>query len=133
MRNPYEKYKNNAVFTASGEELTLMLYDGALKFCNQAAIAIGQKDHVKSHELIIKVQNIVREFQITLNKKYDLANQMDQLYNYIFQKLVEANIKKDLECLNEARDLLRDMRDTWKEAMKIARQSTGVAAKGGAV
>ena len=121
MNNPYEKYKSNNVFTASGEELTLMLYDAAVKFCNQAEIALENKDFKKTNELLLKVQAIIQEFQITLNTKYEIANQLNVMYTYIHQRLVDANIKKDKEILLEAKNLIKSLRDTWKEAMKKAK------------
>ena len=125
--NPYEKYKSNAVNTASREELTLMLYDGAVKFSNQALAAMQEKDHVRTNELITKVQNIIREFQITLDRTHDIANQLDLIYDYLHRRLVEANIKKDADILTEVRDHVRSLRDTWKEAMKLARQESSGA------
>ena len=124
MQNPYDKYKNNAVFTATKEELTLMLYDGALRFCNQAIVALEGKDYIKTNELILKVENIVREFQITLDMKYEISSQLNLIYDYLYNRLVAANISKDAEILQEVRDHLRGLRDTWKEAMKMARQSS---------
>ena len=123
QNNPYAKYKNHAINTATKEELTLMLYDGALKFCNQALTAMEAKDHIKTNESIRKVQNIVREFQITLDKKHEIATQLDILYDYLHRRLIEANLKKDAEILTEVRDHLRGLRDTWKEAMKLSKQS----------
>lgn len=127
LNNPYAKYKNNAINTATKEELTLMLYDGAVKFCNQALSFMEAKDHLKTNECIRKVQDIVREFQITLDKKHSIANQLDQLYDYLHHRLLEANLKKDMEILTEVRDHLRSLRDTWKEAMKLAKQDSGDA------
>ena len=127
QNNPYEKYKSHAINTATKEELTLMLYDGALKFCNQAMHAMESKDHIKTNESIRKVQNIVREFQITLDKKHDIANQLDVLYDYLHRRLIEANLKKDMELLIEVRDHLRSLRDTWKEAMKLSKQGSSAA------
>jgi len=121
--NPYEKYKSNAIFTASGEELTLMLYDGALKFCNQAIVSMEDKDLGKTSDLIIKVQNIVQEFQLTLDMQYEISHQLNSLYDYIKHLLVEANTKKDAAMLHEVRDHLRSLRDTWRDAIKLARSS----------
>ena len=120
--NPYAKYKTNAVNTATPEELSLMLYNGALKFCNQAAYAIERKDFIKANTLIQRVEDIIREFQITLKKEYEISEQLNVMYDYIYGRLAEANIKKDLDILTEATDLIRNMRDTWKEAMKLAKQ-----------
>ena len=122
MQNPYDKYKTNAVNTAPKEDLTLMLYEGALKFCNQALIALESKDAVKANGLIIKVQNIIREFQVTLDHKYEISAQLDILYDYLYRRLIEANIKKDAEILTEVRDHIRGLRDTWREAVKLSRQ-----------
>ncbi len=116
--NPYEQYKNNSILTASGPELTLMLYNGAIKFCNLAREAIMNKDIQKSHENIIKAENIIDELKFTLDKKYPIAEEMDRLYTYIHQLLVQANIKKDIQKLDDALELIREFRDTWQEAMK---------------
>lgn len=122
INNPYDKYRLNAINTATPEELTLMLYNGALKFCNQAMSAFEEKDYMKANKLIQRVEDIIREFQITLDHKYEIAEQFDMMYDYIYRCLVEANIKKDEKKLKEATGLIRSMRDTWKEAMKIAKQ-----------
>lgn len=122
INNPYDKYRLNAINTATPEELTLMLYNGALKFCNQAMVAFEQGDYIKSNKLIQRVEDIIREFQITLNRKYEISEQLDMMYDYIYRCLVNANIKKSVELLEEATGLIRTMRDTWKEAMKLAKQ-----------
>ncbi len=121
MNNPYAKYKSNSISTATPEELTLMLYNGAIKFCNQAAVALEKKDYMKSNKLIQRVQDIIREFQITLKPEYEISAQLNDMYDYIMRTLITANIRKDDKKLQEATDLIRNMRDTWKEAMKIAR------------
>ncbi len=122
INNPYAKYANSKIATATPEELTLMLFDGALKFCNQAKMAFESKDYMKSNKLIQKVENIIREFQITLDHKYEIAEQLDMMYDYIYRILVKANISKDVTLLDEATGLIRQLRDTWKEAMKLAKQ-----------
>lgn len=126
VNNPYNKYKTNAVFTATPEELILMLYDGAVKFCNQAKTAIETKDYMKANELIQKSKAIIRELQCSLKKDYEISEQFNALYEYIFKRLTEANIYKDNEILEEALKLIRQMRDTWKEAMKIAKSDKKV-------
>jgi len=126
LKNPYEKIENDAIFTASKEELTLMLYEGALKFMNQAIDAVENKDYQKANSLIIRTQDILREFQITLDFQYDISNQLNSLYDYMHRRLIEANMSKDVEILNEIRDMFREFRDTWKEAMSLARQSEAV-------
>ena len=118
--NGYAAYANSEVATATPAELTLMLYDGAIKFCNIAIMALEEKDLEKAHNNIIKVENIISEFQITLNHKYPVAKDFDAVYKYLKERLVEANVKKDKEVLEEVLEHLRTMRDTWKEIMKVA-------------
>ena len=119
--NPYAKMKEDAIFTASKEELTLMLYEGGIRFCNLALTAIEKKDIIKANEHIQRLQDIVREFQITLDFKYPIANEFNALYEYMHRRLVAANIKKDPVIIKEVLSMFRSLRDTWKEAMKIAR------------
>ena len=119
--NAYSQYANNRILTASPAELTLMLYEGAIKFCNIAIMAIENKDIQKAHNNIMKVQRIIEEFQITLNFKYPIANDFNNVYKYILQRLREANMTKDKEILEEVNAHLHTMRDTWKEVMRLAK------------
>ena len=117
--NPYAQYNQNKILTASPAELTLMLYDGAIKFCNIAIAGIEQNDLQKAHNNIMKVQKIVEEFQLTLNFKYEIANDFNNVYNYIMKRLREANMTKDKTILEEVSEHLHTMRDTWKEVMRL--------------
>lgn len=118
----YNQYANNKIMTASPAQLTLMLYDGAIKFCNLAIMGIEQKDMNKAHTNIRKVENIVQEFRSGLNFKYPVAQDFENVYKYIYDRLVEANIHKDKEILEEILGHLRTMRNTWEEVMKNAKQ-----------
>ena len=115
--NAARAYGNNRVNTASQAELTLMLYEGAVKFCNIAIVALEKKDYETTNTNIQKCRNIIVELMTTLNHKYPDAEDFKRMYDYIFALLVEANMKKDLELLNRALDELRSMRDIWKEIM----------------
>jgi len=119
--NPYAQYTNNRINTVSGEELTLMLYEGALKFTNQAIIAIESKNFEKANELILRVEDIIREFQITLDHDYEISKYFDSMYEYIYRLLIDANVGKDVVILNEVKEYLREFRDSWKEAMKLVK------------
>lgn len=121
LNNAALAYSNRKVETASPAELTLMLYEGAIKFCNIAASAIERRDYEKANLNIQKARNIIVELQSTLDHKYKVAKEFDVVYDYIFHKLVDANMKKDGEALEEALVQLRDMRDTWKEVMRAAK------------
>lgn len=116
--NPYAQYQNSKILTASPAELTLMLYDGAIKFSNIAITAMEEKDIQKAHNNIIKVQRIINEFRATLDRKYEVAQDFDNIYTYILQRLFEANIKKDPEIMQEVVGHLRTLRETWLEIMK---------------
>lgn len=120
--NPYAQYNQNKILTASPAELTLMLYDGAIKFCNIAMMGIEQNDLSKANNNIIKVEKIIEEFQLTLNFKYEIANDFNNVYNYLMKRLREANVKKDKEILEEVSEHLHTMRDTWKEVMRLNHQ-----------
>ncbi len=116
----YTAYANNKIMTASPAELTLMLYEGAIKFCNIAITAVEEKNIEKAHINIMKVQRIIEEFRATLNHKYPVAKDFDAVYIYLLQRLREANLKKEKEILEEVLKHLRTMRDTWKEVMRKA-------------
>lgn len=119
----YSQYNNSKVMTASPAELSLMLYEGAIKFCNIAIMGIEQNDIEKTHTNIIKAENIILEFRATLNFKYQVANDFENIYKYIYDRLIEANISKDKEIIEEVLEQLRGIRDTWKEVMHLTRNA----------
>ena len=117
--NPYAQYQNSRILTASPAELTLMLYEGAIKFGNMAVMGMKQKDIEKAHVNIKKVQRIVAEFRATLDMKYPVAQDFDRVYVYLERRMAEANMTKDPEIMEEGVSHLRSMRDTWKEVMRL--------------
>lgn len=122
LPNAYAQYKNSKILTASPAELTLMLYEGAIKFCNIAIAAIEQKDIEKAHTNIVKTQRIIEHFRLTLDMKYPVAQDFDRVYEYLARRLVQANVKKDKEILEEVLEHFHSMRDTWKEVMRINKE-----------
>lgn len=118
MQNPYEQYQRNKVLTATPAEVTLMLYEGAIKFCNIAIMAIENNEMEKAHNNIMKTQRIIEEFRNTLDRQYEVAEDFDRIYVYVLRRLFEANVRKDKEILEEVNGHLRSLRDTWKEVMK---------------
>ncbi len=121
--NVYAQYDDNKLLTASNEDLTLMLYEGGVKFCNQAIIAIEKDDKVTANLKIQKVQDVIRELQITINRDHPQSSDIYRLYDYMYRRTVEANFSKNIEILNEVNDLMKDFRDLWKESVKVARES----------
>lgn len=122
----YSQYNTSKILTASPAELTLMLYEGAIKFCNIAITAIEKNDVMKAHTNIVKTERVIEEFQATLDHKYPVSKDFDKVYSYIYDRLVEANIRKDKEILEEVLVHLRTMRDTWKEVMRLTANGTKV-------
>lgn len=120
MVNPQmaNAYKNQQIMTSSPEQLTLLLYNGALRFLTESILAMEQGDIPKSHNANIRVQDIVREFVLTLDMSYELSKNWAQLYEYTEHCLIQGNIKKDVTLLQQAKEVLQDLRDTWIEAMK---------------
>ena len=118
LPNGYAQYNNSKILTASPAELTLMLYDGAIKFANIAVMGREQNDIQKAHNNIIRVQRIIEEFRNTLDRKYPVAEDFDRIYVYLLKRLYEANVKKDKEIMEEVLTHLRSMRDTWIQVMK---------------
>mgnify|MGYP004727929687 FL=1 len=118
LPSAYAQYNNSKVLTASPAELTLMLYDGAIKFCNIAELSVEKNDIPRAHENIRKVQNNIGYLHSTLDMKYEVSKDFDNIYSYLERRLVEANVKKDKEILEEINTHLHSIRDNWKEVMK---------------
>jgi flagellar protein FliS len=121
--NAYNAYKNNSVNYASKEQLLLMLLDGAVKFSKIGRQAMVDKDIPKSHENVIKTQNIFYELMATLDvqKGGEWAQNLMNIYDFIVRRLTDANIKKDINIMNEVIPLIEDVRDTWNEAYKLSK------------
>ena len=122
LLNPYAKYKENSVNTATQEELTLMLYDGCIKFMNLAKIGIEEKNIEKANDNLLKAQAIITELDITLNMDIEISKNMHSLYDFALSRLVDANLKKDASLIDDAKSVIVDLRDAWKEAMNIVKR-----------
>lgn len=117
-----EYYRRQQILTATPEQLTLMLYNGALKFLNESMQALEKKEYEETNNKCIRVQNIVSELRTTLKMEYEVSEGLSALYEYINRCLVEGNLKSDLAKMEEAKGILTELRDTWHEAMKLAKQ-----------
>lgn len=125
MPNAYAQYNNSKVLSASPGDLTLMLYDGMIRFCNLAEVAVEKKDISKAHTNIMKMQRIIDYLRQTLDMHYPVAEDFERMYIYLSQRMVEANMKKDLEILQEINVHLHAIRDNWKEVMRISKEQKG--------
>lgn len=119
----HQQYQNNMVNTASPQELTLMLYNGLIKFLNLSIQGIEEKAIEKANNYILRSQDIIEEFMRTLDMNYEVSNGMFALYDFMNNRLIEANIKKDKAIVEEVRGFAEDLRDTWTQAMKLAKKA----------
>ncbi|MBO8164304.1 MAG: flagellar export chaperone FliS [Brevibacillus sp.] len=122
LHSAAQAYQNNQVTTATPAELTLMLYNGALRFIKQAKAAMDGRQVEQAHQYCIRVQEILYELMSTLNRDYPIADDFLKMYEYMLRRTIEANVKKDASILAEVEDLFVQFRDTWKEAMTLAKQ-----------
>jgi flagellar protein FliS len=120
----FAAYKNSKVLTATPAELTLMLYDGAIKFCHMAITCIDNNDTEGAHNNIRKAERIITEFDTTLNDSYEVSKDFHNVYHYLQSCLRDANVRKDKASLEEALKHLHTMRDTWKEVMQTTQNGT---------
>lgn len=121
IANPYQQYKKNVVNTSTPQELTLMLYNGLVKFLKLAVQSIEENNNEKSNNNIGRAQDILEEFMSTLNMDYDISNNLYSLYDFMYWRLVDANIKKDKAIVEEIIVFAEELRDTWGKAMKLAK------------
>lgn len=119
--NPYQAYQQNSVMTASPQELTLMLYNGSLKFMKLAKKAMAENNFQEKNTNIIKAQNITQELRVTLDPDAEISKNMEQLYEYMYTRLIEANTKNDVAILEEVEGLMLELRDTWKQVMGLVK------------
>lgn len=122
VNNPYQAYQQNTVNTAPPGELTLMLYNGCLKFITAGKKAMETGDINAKNENLKKAQDIIQELMVTLNTDIPIAANMMQMYDYIHRRLIEANVQSNVEYLEEAEGYVKEFRDTWKEVLKLAQQ-----------
>lgn len=118
QQRAYAQYKNNKIMSASAPELTLMLYDGSIKFLNVAEFAIEKGDLQKAHDNIIKTERIIEYLRNTLDMKYPVAKDFENMYSYISRRLVEANMTKDKDIVVELNGHMHSIRDNWVEVMR---------------
>jgi flagellar secretion chaperone FliS len=121
-KNNSDDYLEHKILMAKPEELTLMLFDGILRFIKQAKLFNEQKNIERCGNALVRAQDIIDELNATLNMDYEVSLGLRELYVFMRTRLVEANIKKDNAIMDEVLDLATDLRDTWREAMEKARQ-----------
>lgn len=127
INNPYQKYQNQSVQTATPERLLLMLFEGAIRFCKEAMIGVDQNNFQLANEKNIRVQNIINELIVTLDREKggEVAVNLLAIYNYMNQRLIEANLKKDKAILEEVLSHLTELHQAFNEAAQVVRAQSG--------
>ncbi len=135
--NPYLKqYQRTEVETATPEKVLILLYDGAIQFLNKALIALDEKNIAEIHNNLVGAEHILLEFMNTLDFEQggDFAIRLNALYQYLYNRLVDANMKKDKEPVKEVLEFLVDLRATWKQAINMTKsEAQSVMSAGGDV
>lgn len=114
----YDQYQKTTVETISPGKLLIMLYDGMIKNLGRVGEAIENQDVPAAHAGILATQNILVELMATLNMDYKISESLLALYEFMYNQLVEANIKKDSRLILEVQELVIDLRQTWDQAIK---------------
>src|SRR5690625_2659786 len=129
MTKQFQVYQNNAVNTASGPQLTMMLYNGCIKFIKQGIKALEENDYEAKNINLQKAQNIIQELMLTLDQNIEISKQLLPLYEFIHHQLQQGNIHNEVSHLEEALEFVTEFRDTWKEVMKKEAKSYQQGAK----
>lgn len=118
----YQSYRQTEIDTAEPIQLILLLYDGAIKKLDMAMVGLAEKDMSTTHVHLVKVQDIVLELMLSLNWDADkkLCDQLHSLYDYMYRKLIDANVKKQKQPIQEVRELLVELRSGWQAVVKQA-------------
>ncbi|PLX18715.1 MAG: flagellar export chaperone FliS [Candidatus Muiribacterium halophilum] len=125
MNQKADLYRKNQIATASEGQLIIMLYDGAIRFLKKAKTSMKEKDIEQSHEAITRARKIVLElmFSLDMEKGGDISRNLYELYFFLNQELIKANIKKDSEILNDCLEIITNLRSTWKQVIEKAKNS----------
>jgi flagellar protein FliS len=117
----HQAYQTNAIETASPEQLTLMCYDGAIRFLRRAAAACEEGDLAKLSEATGRAQAIINELNITLNMEAggEIARNLRSIYLFVNRHLATATMKRDVTGINDSINLISGLRDSWATAMKL--------------
>ncbi|MGO0907522.1 flagellar export chaperone FliS [Clostridioides difficile] len=121
--NPYNSYKQNSVFMASKEQLLLMLVDGAVKYTKIARLSIIDNNMQRAHKELIRVQDIFTELMVTLDQNAGKwAKDMYRVYDFVRYELSRANIRKDIQIIDNVLPVIEQIKDTWHEADKKSKE-----------
>lgn len=124
MNQYVKQYQKSSIETASREQILIMLYDGAIQFLNKARVAIENRDHESANNNLIGAQNIIQEFINSMDREVapQLAENLISLYEYFIRRLVQANMKRQIEPIDEVLKYLKSLKATWEQAIVLAQK-----------
>ena len=124
MNQYVKQYQQASIETASREQILIMLYDGAIQFLNKAKVAMAKKDIEEIHNNLMGAQNILNEFITSMDVEVapQLAQNLISLYEYFIRRLVRANMKKEIEPIDEVLGYLKSLKATWEKAIALAQK-----------
>ncbi|WP_028551012.1 flagellar export chaperone FliS [Paenibacillus sp. UNC451MF] len=126
IQTPFNKYRETSIQTMTPGQLLIMLYDGAIRFARKGVEGVKQKNYQEANNCFIRVQEIINELVASLDHSYPISKDLLQLYDYFLRKMVEANIKKDIQPALEVIDHLVELKETWIQASKLSTSSGSV-------
>jgi flagellar protein FliS len=120
VASPYDVYRKTQAQTATRGDLLLMLYDGAIRFASQARDAMERHDVVAAHNSVVRVEDIVRELTVTLNHDAspEISGRLASLYDFMMHLLIQANLEKSIEPLDQVIGMLSELRDVWRQIIR---------------
>jgi len=122
VQQAMNRYYQTQIMTATPEELTLMLYNGCIRFLKQTEASMNNKNFSEKSTFVSKALDILDELQVTLDMKYEISSQLLSLYEYFKERLTYASIHMNTDVLREVITMMEELRDTWQEAIKLVKQ-----------
>lgn len=114
--NAYQESKRFAIESLSKGEVVVKLFEEASKQVKMAVILIEREEFVKSFNCITKSQKIISSLNLSLDMKYQISIELNELYSFIYEKLGEANVNRDVQLMKDVLGLIDDLKDSFKEA-----------------
>ena len=121
MTNPYQIYKQQSVMTMTPGQMLIAVFDELIKQLNISLIAFEKKDIPEINRSLQKSQHIINELKGTLNFDYSISNNLNDIYNYFYRVIINANVKKDASEISDILKMITELRDTFSEADKLTR------------
>ena len=139
MTNAYQRYTQGNIATEDPQKLIILLYDGIIRFLNLAKVDIENKDYMAANYHFIKARSIITELlsALDLEKGGEIAKNLYALYWFLFEKIVEANMKKDIDTIDEIMPVIKTLKSAWEnvsidmdEKIKYKGSNQGLNLKG---